>query len=131
MNNQTLSTQWVARALMSALFLVAGIRKLLAWKATAVYFTAIGLPFGAFIVPIIIIVEVGSGLALIMGWRLREISAFLAVYSILTALIGHRFWSADPAQFSGQLNNFLKNMAMSGGFLLLFTEVVRKKSDHE
>lgn len=116
------NTQWFARVLMSALFLIAGIRKIFAFKATVGYFTAMGLPFSEIVAVLVILIEAGGGIALILGWRLKPLALFLAIYTVATALIGHRFWIADPAQFSGQLNNFLKNIAIAGGFLLLVAQ---------
>jgi putative oxidoreductase len=120
--NMDLNKQWVARVLMAALFLIAGLRKLFAWKATVAYFAAIGLPASDVVAALVTLLEVGGGLALIVGWRLKPLSIILAVYTVATAFVGHRFWIAEPAQFSGQLNNFLKNLAIAGGFLLLFAQ---------
>lgn len=116
------NTQWFARVLMSALFLIAGIRKIFAFKATVGYFAAMGLPFSEVVTVLVILIEAGGGIALILGWRLKPLALALAIYTVATAFIGHRFWIADPAQFSGQLNNFLKNIAIAGGFLLLFAQ---------
>ncbi|QCP52673.1 DoxX family protein [Trinickia violacea] len=112
----------IACTLMSALFLISGIRKLLTWSATAGYFSALGLPFPAIVVPLVILLELGGAVALISGWRRREVASILAVYTLVTAFIAHRFWAADPAQFNPQLNNFFKNIAMVGGFLLLIMQ---------
>lgn len=108
-----------ARILMSALFMIAGVRKLIMWKATVAYFSATGLPFSEILVPAVILVELGGAVALVLGWRVRDISLILAIYTLATAFIAHRFWSADAAQFNAQLNNFLKNVAIVGGVLLL------------
>ncbi|AKC72218.2 hypothetical protein MB84_07690 [Pandoraea oxalativorans] len=111
--------QWFARVLMSALFLIAGVRKIFAFKATVGYFAAIGLPFAEVVTALVIVIEAGGAIALILGWRLKPLALLLAIYTVATALIGHKFWAADPAQFSAQLNNFFKNIAIAGGFLLL------------
>lgn len=121
--------QWVARVLMSALFLIAGIRKILAFKATVGYFAAIGLPFSEVVTALVILIEAGGGIALILGWRLKPLALGLAIYTVATAFVGHRFWLADPAQFSGQLNNFFKNIAIAGGFLLLVAQPGQSKAN--
>ena len=109
----------IACALMAALFLISGVRKMLTWSATTGYFATLGLPMAEVIAPLVILLEVGGSLALIFGWRMREVALILAIYTLMTALVAHRFWDADPAQFNPQLNNFFKNIAMVGGFLLL------------
>ena len=118
----------IACTLMAALFLISGIRKLLTWPATVGYFAKLGLPMAEAIVPAVILLEIGGSLALIFGWRLREIAAILAIYTLMTAFVAHRFWDADPAQFNPQLNNFFKNIAMVGGFLLLIEPRSRKQA---
>ncbi|WMY10175.1 DoxX family protein [Paraburkholderia phenoliruptrix] len=118
----------IACTLMAALFLISGIRKLLTWSATVGYFAKLGLPMAEAIVPAAILLEIGGSLALIFGWRMREIAAILAIYTLMTAFVAHRFWDAGPAQFNPQLNNFFKNIAMVGGFLLLIEPRSRKQA---
>jgi len=116
-----LSSGWTlaARVLMAAIFLVAGVRKLMTYGATLGYFAKLGIPMGEVVLPLTIALEIGGGLLLIAGWRLQWVASALALFTLATAFTAHAFWSADPAQFTGQLNNFLKNVAMAGGFLLL------------
>jgi putative oxidoreductase len=123
MTNTTTNTSsgWTlaARVLMAAIFLVAGVRKLMTYGATLGYFAKLGIPLGDVVLPLTIALEIGGGLLLIAGWRLQWVASALALFTLATAFTAHAFWSADAAQFSGQLNNFLKNVAMAGGFLLL------------
>jgi putative oxidoreductase len=107
--------RWVdapARFLMSALFLISGIGKLTAVSATQGYMAAYGVPTvllwpaAAF--------EVGSGALLLLGLWTRPLGVLLAGWCLLTAAIFHTAF-ADQ----NQLINFLKNLAMAGGFLLL------------
>lgn len=109
----------VARLLIALLFLVAGLRKLLAYGATTAYFSALGLPFPGLVAAIVIAIEIGGAIALTLGFRLAWVATGLGLFTLATAVAGHAFWSAEPAQFSAQLNNFLKNLAISGGFILL------------
>jgi putative oxidoreductase len=108
-----------ARALMAVIFLVAGVRKLMTYGATLGYFAKLGIPLPDVVLPLTIALEVGGGLLLVAGWRVRWVASALAIFTLATAFTAHAFWSADAAQFAGQLNNFLKNVAMVGGFLLL------------
>jgi putative oxidoreductase len=108
-----------ARALMALIFVIAGTRKLLAFAGTADYFGHLGLPFPQLVAGLTIALEIGGGLALVFGLYLPVVAAVLGVFTVATAVIGHPFWIAEPAQFNGQLNNFLKNVAMAGGFMLL------------
>jgi putative oxidoreductase len=108
-----------ARLLMAAIFVLSGVRKALAFAGTAGYFAKLGLPAPEVITALVILIEVGGGLLLIAGWQLKPVALAMAVFTLATAFIGHAFWAAPPEQFGGQLNNFMKNVAMVGGFLLL------------
>jgi putative oxidoreductase len=110
----------VARVLMASLFLVAGIRKLLTWKMMLGYFAGLGVPLPEIVLPLTVAVEIGGGMALIAGWRLREVAFVMAGFTLFTAFVAHRFWMADGTQFNNQLNHFFKNVALTGGFLVLF-----------
>jgi putative oxidoreductase len=117
-DNRTLA--FVARVLMALIFVVAGFRKLLAFSATAAYFAKLGLPVPEVLVALTIALELIGSAALIAGWHVRVVAAAMALFTIAAAAVAHQFWAvADPAAFSAQLNNFLKNVAMVGGFLLL------------
>lgn len=108
-----------ARVLMALPFLIAGARKLLTWKATVAYFGKLGIPYPEVVLPLTLLVEVGGGIAIIANWRIRDVSVLMAFFCIGTALLAHRFWAVDPAQFNNQLNHFLKNVGLAGGFLML------------
>lgn len=112
--------EFVGRLMMAALFLVAGTMKLLGWSATLGWFTALGLPMPAVVLGLTFAVEIAGGLALLAGWRLPLVSAVLGLFTLASACIGHAFWAADAASFVPQLQSFLKNVAIAGGFALLF-----------
>ncbi|VFR32504.1 putative membrane protein [plant metagenome] len=111
--------QLAARVLIAQIFFIAGIRKALTFAGTAAYFTRLGLPAAELVTVLVILIEIGGSIALVLGWRLRDVAIGLGVFTLASAFIGHAFWSVEPAQFAGQLNNFMKNVAMAGGFLLL------------
>jgi putative oxidoreductase len=108
-----------ARALMALIFLVAGVRKAMAYGATLGYFKSLGLPLPELVLPLTIALEIGGAIALVAGWRLRWVGPVMALFTFGTALAAHRFWEAPDAQYAAQLNNFLKNVAMVGGFVLV------------
>ncbi len=114
MNQSTLTaaTQMTGRVLMSAIFVMSGISKLSGYAATQGYMDSMGVP-GA-LLPAVILLELGGGLAVLLGWQARLGAFLLAGFCIVSALIFH-------ANFGDQMQsiNFMKNMAMAGGFLFL------------
>jgi len=102
-----------ARLLMAQIYIISGFGKITGYAATQGYFASMGLPLPALLTPLVILIELGGGLALLFGFQTRWVAAILALFSIGSALIAHTNF-ADP----NQMNNFMKNLAMAGGFLL-------------
>ncbi|MEJ2059710.1 MAG: DoxX family protein [Gammaproteobacteria bacterium] len=102
----------VSRILLSQLFLIAGIGKISGYAATQGYMQAFGVP--GMLLPLVILLEVGGGLALLVGWQTRWISWALAIFSVVAAAIFHH-------NFSQQMDmiNFMKDFAIAGGLMAL------------
>jgi len=109
----------VGRIAIAALFLPAGINKLLGMEGAAGYFTSLGLPAVAVLIWVVIAIEILGGLALILGYHTRLVALGLAIFTVLASIVGHAFWAAPvDAAFIAQLL-FFKNMAVTGGLLVL------------
>ena len=108
-----------ARILLGAIFLVAGIRKVLAFAGTVAYFTKLGFPAPEAMAVIAIVIEIGGSTLLIVGWRTRWVAWLLALFVLIAAFAAHRFWEVDAAQMNNQLNHFLKNLSIIGGLLMI------------
>lgn len=72
-------------------------------------------------------VEVAMSLAVISGVFDRLAAVILAGYCVVTALLWKQFWKADDFRLKGPSKgrevfwDFLKNLAVAGGFLILAT----------
>lgn len=99
------------RVLIASLFLITGVGKITGYAGTQAYMASQGVP-GA-LLPLVIALEVGGGLAIVLGWHTRLVAALLAGFSIAAALIFHA--GGDMTQ---QLM-LMKNFAIAGGFLFL------------
>lgn len=104
----------VGRILLAVLFLIAGYNKIMNVGGTVGYFGKLGLPMPDILVWVVIAVEILGGILLVIGWQTRVVAWGMAVFTILTALIGHKFW-VDASQTT----HFLKNLSIVGGFLML------------
>jgi putative oxidoreductase len=107
------------RLLIVALFLPAGVSKLLNFQGTLGYFNSLGMPLPSLALVIAIVVELVGGVALILGFQTRVVAIILAIFTFAATLLGHAFW-AVPAEmaFVTQLL-FFKNVAVIGGLLIL------------
>jgi putative oxidoreductase len=104
--------QVVARVFLGHIFLLAGLSKIGAYEGTQGYMDAMGVP-GMFL-PLVILLEVGGGLAIIAGLQTRWAAYALAVFSVVSAVIFHNNLGDQT-----QMVMFMKNFAIAGGFLLL------------
>ena len=100
------------RVLIAAIFVMSGLGKITQPAASIAYITAAGLPLAPLGLAGSALVELGGGIALILGYRTRFAAAVLAVFAIVTALIFHSALS-DQNQFI----HFFKNVAVAGGLL--------------
>jgi putative oxidoreductase len=100
------------RALLASLFLISGFGKLAAPAATKAYIAYAGLPLPDLAYLVAVFVEVGLGLALLVGFRTRAVASLMAAFTVVTAFAFHAHF-ADQ----NQMIHFLKNMAVAGGLL--------------
>lgn len=99
----------LARLLMAAIFIVSGYSKITGYAGTQGYMEAMGVP-GA-LLPLVILLELGGGLALLAGFQARLVALALAGFTVVAGFLFHG--GADPMQ---QIM-FMKNLAMAGGLL--------------
>lgn len=109
----------LARLLLVVLFLKFGLDKILGFPAAVSYMTSTGVPGPALMSVIAIVMEVGVGVALVLGFYTRPLALALAAYVLVAALIGHRYWNMDGMQHYMSMINFYKNISIIGGLLLL------------
>src|SRR3954470_19702025 len=104
----------LGRLLLSVIFVMSGFEKLTAFSGTVGYMAQSGLPFPELATAVAIVVELGGGLLLIAGYQARFVGLVLASWCIATALIAHAHFGDE-----NQAIHFMKNVAMTGGFLQL------------
>jgi len=100
------------RVLIAIMFVMSGFGKITDYAGTQGYVEMMGVP-GA-LLPLVILTEVGGGLAVILGWQTRLAALALAGFTLISAVIFH----ADFADQT-QMIMFLKNVSIAGGFLFL------------
>jgi putative oxidoreductase len=105
----------IGRVLLALIFLVAGVRKILAVAGTTGYLTKLGFPMPEVMVWVAIVIELGGAALLILGWQTRRAAWLLMLFVAIATAMAHRFWEFDAAQYVNQMNHFLKNVAIIGG----------------
>lgn len=102
----------VGRLFFASLFVLYGYMKLTGYAGTVGYMAKQGLPAPSVAAAIAVIVELGGGLLILIGYQTRLVALGLAIYVLVASFIAHAHFG-DPAQ----LSHFMKNMAIIGGGL--------------
>src|SRR6266853_1115097 len=103
------------RILLALIFLLSGIDKIVHHAGTLGYITKAGLPFPQALLIASIIIEIGAALAIIAGWQTRWAAALLVLWMIPVTLVFH-----NPGGGQEPMVHFMKNVAITGGLLLLW-----------
>ncbi|MEO6800770.1 MAG: DoxX family protein [Rhodanobacter sp.] len=109
----------LARILLMVLFIKFGFDKVMGFTATVTYMTSTGMPLPGLLALIAVVLELGVGIALLLGFYTRPLAVALAIYTLAAALIGHRYWNMEGMQHYLSMINFYKNISIVGGLLLL------------
>ncbi|SDK41594.1 DoxX family protein [Microbulbifer yueqingensis] len=106
------STKLLGRVLMSWMFIAAGWSKIGGYEGTQAYMESAGV--AGWLLPLVIVAELGGGLAVLFGFLTRWAALGLALFSVASALLFH-YVPGDQAQ----MISFMKNITIAGGFLIL------------
>jgi putative oxidoreductase len=118
----------VARLLLAALYLIFGWRKLTDYSGTVSRMVQDGAPLPALSAVIAIFMELPVAFAVAVGAFTRPSAVLLALYTLGTALIAHRYWTVTGSHKVDSMEEFYKNLSIMGGYLLLFISGAGKYS---
>jgi putative oxidoreductase len=117
-----------ARLLLATLFLIFGWRKLRDFSGTVSQMVQLGVPTPVLAAVVATFMELPVAFAVAVGALTRPLAVLMALYSLGTALIGHRYWTVKGADYVDSLDGFYKDLSIMGGFLLLFVTGAGKYS---
>ena len=100
------------RVLIAFMFVMSGLNKMNNYSNTAGWMDAMGVPGS--LLPIVIVLEVLGGAAIMIGWQTRIAAILFAAFSVMSAAIFHADFSDQ-----NQMIHFMKNVSIAGGFLFL------------
>ena len=109
----------VGRILLALIFVTSGVSKLANIAGTAGYIASAGLPAASLLAVLAGLLEVVAGLALIVGFQARWAALALGLFTLVASVIFHAYWAVPEAQQMVQQLMFMKNLAISGGMLLV------------
>ena len=110
----------LGRILLGLYFLLPGISKIPTYGGTTEYMLLHNIPLVSVLLPITIVLQVGLGVMLIIGYRIKESALILAALTILINIGMHDFWNEYPNTDTGhETQNFVKNLGIFAGLLVL------------
>ena len=110
----------VARLFLATLFLIFGWRKVRDYSGTVSQMVQEGLPTPVLATVVAIFMELPVAFAVAVGAFTRPSAVLMFLYTLGTALIGHRYWTLTGAKKIDSMDGFFKNLSIMGGFLLLY-----------
>ncbi|MCR6727775.1 DoxX family protein [Agrobacterium fabrum] len=110
--SQTNSLAAIGRLLLAVIFIFSGLGKIMAPEDTQGYIAAVGLPLPLLAYFVAVVVELGGGILLVVGYQTRIVSLLIAAFTLATALIFHSNFADQNEMIS-----FLKNISIVGGLL--------------
>lgn len=113
----------IGRIMLALMFVISGFGKIGGFADTTVYMASAGLPAVDVLLEVLLIVtiliELGGGTAIVLGWRTRSIALLIFLFTALVTVVFHRFWAAPPDEAMVQQLMFMKNVSVMGGLLVL------------
>jgi putative oxidoreductase len=110
----------IGRVLLALMFVLAGFGKLTGLEGTAGYIASKGLPAPMLLAVAAGVLELAAGVLLVVGWQARWAALALAAFTLVASVIFHNYWSMPQEQQMMQQLMFMKNLAVTGGLLVVF-----------
>ncbi|MCX5618632.1 DoxX family protein [Bombella sp. TMW 2.2543] len=109
-----------ARMLLASLFIIMGWEKITGFDMAVGYLKSLQVPMPAVATIVAIIAELGGGLAILFGVFTTPVALLLAIYTIVSGVIGHHYWTmpAGFPEYDAHIH-FYKNMSIAGGMVAL------------
>src|SRR5215469_16672759 len=111
----------ISRLFISAIFVQGAMGKILGWSGQASYMQSHNLP-AQLIAPMLavaLLIEAAGVLCLFVGWQARTAAFVMFIYLGVVSVLLHNFWAAQGASAGGMQTQFLKNLGIMGGLLMI------------
>ncbi|WP_181441960.1 DoxX family protein [Swingsia samuiensis] len=109
----------LGRILIASFFLAVGVRQLKRFSNTVDYVASLKIPFPKLSAAGAIAVELILGSCIVLGVYCTSSALILAMHTLITAYLGHNYWSASEEKEYGLWLHFYKNISITGGLIIL------------
>ncbi|HEY1329676.1 MAG TPA: DoxX family protein [Casimicrobiaceae bacterium] len=110
----------IGRILLAVLFITSGWGKLMAFQGAVGAIGSKGLPLPEVLAALTVLIELGGGIALAIGWKARWAALLIALFIVIITPLFHNYWAVPAAQVAAQKINFFKNLSILGGMLAIY-----------
>ena len=114
------SAALAGRVLLALIFIISGYGKIAGYAGTAGYMASKGVPLVGILLPLTILVELGGGLLIAIGWKARWVAAVIFLFLIPVTLVFHNPSGLAAGEAQQQMIQLLKNLSIMGGMLGVF-----------
>ncbi len=121
LKNSRGAAPFFGRLLISLIFILAGVMKIFIFSETVSALQEAGIKGAGIFTVVALLFELIGGLLVLAGWHTRFGVYLLMIFLVPTTLIFHGFWNFQGHELAEQMSHFLKNMAIFGGLLLLWS----------
>jgi putative oxidoreductase len=120
MRRQLYGSLWLAaRAMLTATFILSALRHLTHWSAALDEMVGDGMPRSSILLLGSITFRLLGGLSVLVGFRGRIGAALLVLFILPAAFLAHDFWAMPTERQTHEMIEFLNNLAIAGGALLV------------
>jgi uncharacterized membrane protein YphA (DoxX/SURF4 family) len=109
----------VARAMLAATFIVSALRHITHWSAALDEMAGDGMPRSSFLLLGSIAFRLIGGLSILLGLRARIGATLIVAFIVPAALLAHDFWAMPAARQTHETIEFLNNLAIAAGAMLI------------
>ena len=109
----------IGRIFLAAIFVWSGFGKISGFEGLVGQIASKGFPVAQVFAIATIVIEVGVALMLVAGWKARWAALLLAVFTAVVTFFFHNFWAVPEAQKMMQQLQFMKNLGLIGGLLMV------------
>ena len=108
------------RALLGLYFIVPGVTKITGFAAMSAYMEAHGVPLIPVLLSLTIVLQIGGGTSLLLGYRTQLMAFVLAGLTLVISLFMHDFWNVEEGlERAHETQNFIKNLAIMAGLMFV------------